>query len=172
MKTELVHYFNWPAEKIIEILKAGEDLFSMEDLPNVSSRKEIEKRRTGSKLYRKYEWCVHGQIPPIAQKFIKPEMLTFVEDTVWDDNTSTFDVKVIPHFLKNSLTCYTKSKWGAANNIRTKRIVECAITVKIPIIGPILEKTILDYFKKNNDKSADAIIKGLTKRLGSPPKNQ
>ena len=168
MKFSMYHYFDWPVEKITSIMKAGEDLYPMEDLQNVSARKRIRQERVGSKIHRVYEWCVHGQIPKIAQKIIRPDMLTFTEETVWDDDLCSFTSKITPHFLGNTIYCVTSSTWSAGGENRARRHVESTITINIPVIGPVAEKAIVDHFKKNNDQSAELVRKHLALRYSQP----
>jgi hypothetical protein len=170
MDFKMEHSFDCPVGKITPILAAGEDLVPMEDLPNVSQRKVIERKREGTKLHSKLEWCVHGQIPKIAQKLIDPDKLTFLEQTVWDDETATFTTRIIPHFLKDKFDCRTTSAWSAIDANRAKRTFSGKLEIKIPIIGSIVEKTIIDYLKKNNDKNAVMVTKALLERFGPPKK--
>jgi hypothetical protein len=166
MKFTMVHKFGWPAEKITDILKAGEDLYPMEDLQNVNMRKLIEKKRVGSKLIKKYEWCVYGQIPKIAQKIFSPESLTFIEDSVWYDDKCMFESRITPHILKNAITCISTSVWRAGAGGGAERQVEMTISIAIPIIGPVAEKAIADHFKKNTEESAELVRKGMTAKYG------
>ena len=168
MKFKLEHDFNWPADKITDILKRGEDIIPMEDLPNVSQRKRVEQRREGDKLYSKLEWCVHGQIPKIAQKVIRPETLTFIEQTIWDDNTCMFTTRIIPHFFKDKLVCRSTSQWLPIGENKCRRTFQGNIEVKFPLFGKIMEKTIVDYMRKNNDENAVMVRKALEKRFGPP----
>ncbi|MFA6449475.1 MAG: DUF2505 family protein [bacterium] len=168
MKFTMVHKFGWPVEKITSILKAGEDLFPMEELPNVNMRKLIEQKRTGSKIYKKFEWCVYGQLPKIAQKIFSPESLTFTENSVWDDDKCSFESRISPHYFKNALTCVLTSTWRAGAGGGAERQVDGAVSITIPIIGPVVEKAVGEHFRKNNDQSAELIRKGLTAKYGPP----
>jgi len=166
MKFSMDHQFDCPAEKIIGMLKAGEELCRMEDLPNVSSRKILERRRDGKKVYNRVEWCVHGQIPKIAQRILRPEMLTFIEESVWDDDDATFRTKIIPHYLKDKIKCNTTSQWSAAADGNARRRFGGELVISIPIVGPVAEMTIIDYLKKNNDKNAVIVRKFLQEKFG------
>ncbi|MFA6449636.1 MAG: DUF2505 family protein [bacterium] len=165
MKFGMDHTFGWPLEKIAPLL-AHEELVDFEDLPNVSKRKFLERRREGNKTIKVCEWNVHGQIPKAAQRVIRPEMLTFTERTVWDDDTCTFDSRIEPHFLKSIVTVATRSQWSAAGPDKTKRHIDTFLEVHIPLIGQIMEKTVADYLKKNTEKSTEVMKNVLTRRLG------
>jgi hypothetical protein len=166
LKFRIVHRFPWPAEKIREILSTGEDIVPMEKLPNVSTRKVVEVRRDGAKFYRKTEWCVHGQIPAVAQKIIRPEMLTFCEDTVWDDDEGAFFTSIKPHVLKDVLKCTSVSRWSKFGDCVTQREYEGDIQVRLPVIGSIVEKTIMEQLKKNCEQNAKMVVEALTERIG------
>lgn len=168
MKFTMEHVFNWPHKKITDLLANGEYLVPMDEVPNVSEYRRIETVRKGDKIFSKNEWCVHGKIPSIAQKIIRPEMLTFIEDTVWDDNTTTFTTRIIPHFFKNQFICRTSSSWQSAGNSVTKRIFSGSLEIRIPIIGPPVEKAIIDQLKASNDKNAIMVRKALAEKIGSP----
>lgn len=167
MKFNMKHYFDFPVEKVVELLKNGEDLCPMDKLPNVNDRKIIEQKRDGKKMYSTVEWCVHGQIPPVAQKLVNPDMLTFTEKTVWDDDQQSFTTKIIPHVLKNQLDCNTVSMWERDKNGKTVRTFRGDLTIKIPIIGPLLEKTVVDLLKKNNDKNAELVKEYLSEKFAT-----
>lgn len=168
MKFKMEHRFEWPVADIVQLLKNGEELCPMDELPNVSSRKIIEQRREGKKIFQRVEWCVHGQIPPIAQKLVSPEKMTFIERSVWDDDESAYRTKIEPHFFRNQLECSTISAWKDDGKGKTVRKFEGELKIKIPVIGPILEGTIVDYLKKNNDKNALIVKRFLNQRLGAP----
>jgi hypothetical protein len=164
------HYFDWPVELICTAFEAGEDIIAMEDLPNVSQRKPLERHREGARFYFKNNWCVHGQIPKIAQKIVSAETLTFVEESVWDDNARAFTTRIVPHFFKDKIICRTTSAWSAAGPNRAKRTFSGTLVIKFPIFGALLEKTIIDHLKKNNEENARILPKGLEKRFGPSPK--
>jgi hypothetical protein len=111
---------------------------------------------------------VHGQIPKIAQKVVRPETLTFLELSLWDDETTTFTTKIIPHYFKDKFICRTISAWAADGPDKCKRTFSGSLVIKFPVFGGILEKTIIDQLKKNNDQNAVMVKAALTKRFGPP----
>lgn len=165
MKFTSTHTFEWPAEKIIGLIKAGEDLFPVESLPNVNARKPMEQRREGSKIYRTFEWCMFAQIPRAAQRMITPEMMTFIEESVWDDDLCAFESRIMPLYFKDTITCESLSAWRDHAS-GAERVIDSTVLVDIPVVGGMVEKAVVDAFMKSNDMSADLIRKGLATRLG------
>jgi hypothetical protein len=170
MKFTLDTEFDWPLEKIAPLL-AHEELVDFEDLPNVSRRKFLERRREGNKTIKVCEWNVHGRIPKPAQRIIRPEMLTFTEHTVWNDDTCTFDSRIEPHYLKSIFKVRSHSRWSAHGSGKTRRHIETVVEVNIPFIGQLVERAIIDQLKKNTEKATEGAKKALARRLGAQPED-
>ncbi len=159
----IVNYYDYPVDVVIQVLMETPNIYDLQDLPNVSTNELIEERDLGDKKIIKVKWCVHGQIPKAAQKIIKPEMLTFVEDSVWDRTTKTYSTKIIPHFFKNVVDCRHKLEFFDNKDGRTKRVISGYFEFKLPIVGPLFEGVVLTYLKQN----ADADFKMSSKALKS-----
>ena len=114
------------------LMESKTPLYDLVDLPNVSASKPISERDDGNRKYIKNEWCVHGQIPKICRKLIRPEMLTFIEDSIWDRPTKTYSTNVIPHFFKDQINCRHKLEFIDTGDGRTKRAMSGFFEVKIP----------------------------------------
>jgi hypothetical protein len=95
-------------------------------------------------------------------------MLTFDEISTWDGTVGIFKTKIIPHFLKGALMYTSTSSWHNKNGTHTVREFEGVVDVKIPIIGGLLEKTIVDYLKKNTEENAKMAVEAFAERLGPP----
>ncbi len=163
----LEHEFEWPLEKITPLL-ANEEVLDFKELPNVNSRKQIERRWEGSKLHKVFEWNVHGKIPAPARRIFRPDMLGFTEYSIWDDEEKMFRSKIVPHYLKNIISCESTSEWSPMSDVRTRRKVQLKFECHIPVLGTIVERNVIDYMMKNCDKGAEIMKKTFTKRIGPP----
>jgi len=165
-----VDYYDFPIGVVVHLLMENA-LYSLQDLPNVSNNTLLEERDAGDKKFIKVKWCVHGQIPPIAQKLVRPEMLTFIEDSVWDRTTLTYSTKIIPHFFKNQVDCRHKVEFFDNGDGRTRRVLSGFFEFKVPIIGPVFETVVLKYLKQNAEedfKMGNNAIKKYVKEHGMP----
>lgn len=169
---KITHYYDYHVDTVVQLLMESETpIYELVDLPNAQEIKPISARDEGDKRYIKNEWCVHGQIPKIAQKLIKPSMLTFVEDSVWDRTNKTYTAKVTPHFFKKQFNCRHRVEFYDDGDGRTKRIIKGFFEAKIPIIGPIFERAILKYLKQNAEedfKLSDKAVKMYIEKNGDP----
>ena len=152
-KYKITHYYDYYIDTVVNILMdSPEPIYDLLDLPNASQLTPISEKDEGDKKFIKNEWCVHGQIPKIAQKVIKPEMLTFVEDSIWDRTNLTYSTRVIPHFFKKQIKVRHKMEFFDTGDGRTKRTVVGFLEVRIPIIGQVFEKTVIKYIVQNTEE--------------------
>ncbi len=163
---KITHYYDYGLDTVCDILMDSKTpLYELVDLPNVSATKPISEKDTGDKKYIKNEWCVHGQIPKIAQKLIKPEMLTFIEDSVWDRKKKTYTAKIIPHFFKKQLNARHKVVFSDNGDGRTKRDLVGFIEVKLPIIGRVFELAVIQHLKDNAEADFKISKEALTQYI-------
>lgn len=170
-------YYTCPLDVTVHLLMETPGIYDLQDLPNVSKSELMEERDAGDRKYIKVKWNVHGQIPPLAQKIIKPEMLTFIEDSVWDRKTLTYSTKIIPHFFKQQVDCRHKVEFFDNGDGRTKRVLSGFFEFKVPIIGPLFEVVVIKYLKQNSDadfKLSSNALKKYIEKNGMPqlPKKQ
>lgn len=159
---KFVNYYDYYIDTVTDILmESKEPVYDLLDLPNVSSSKPLSERDEGDKRYIKAEWCVHGQIPKLAQKLVKPDMLTFVEDSVWDRKTKTYSTKIIPHHFANKVNCRHKVEFKDNGDGRTQRIISGFFEVTIPIIGPVFEMAVIGHIKQNAQEDYNISNKAL-----------
>ena len=165
-KYTITHYYDYHIDTVVSLLMENETpIYDLEELPNVSASKPLECRDEGDKKYIKNEWCVHGQIPKIAQKIIRPDMLTFVEDSVWDRKERTYTAKIIPHHFKKQIDARHRVEFYDNNDGRTRRVLKGIFEVKIPIIGPIFELAVLKYLKENAESDFNISKASLVKYI-------
>lgn len=171
-----VDYYDFYIDTVVKLLMENEPpIYDLVDLPNVSQSTPIETRDAGDKKYIKNKWCVHGQIPKPVQKIVRPEMLSFIEDSVWDRKALTYTTKVIPFFLKNLIDVGHKVEFKDAGDGRTQRIISGYFELKIPLIGHIFDKAVIVHVKKNAEDdfklSNNALIQYITKN-GDPNRDK
>ena len=87
-------------------------------LPNVDRIEMLERAEPAPGIVTfRNRWHARGDIPTIAQRVIKPEMLRWDEEVTWDQNTWTNHWKVIPAFFTEQVdvagsTFYTEPADG------------------------------------------------------------
>lgn len=137
-----------PFEEVTRYL-AEDYVFEPANLPNVTGNKKLKEVLTDETKYCKYEWCAHGQIPKVVQHILKPQMLTWIEETTLDRKTMIFKTKITPHYFKNVFSCESKLYFVKKSDYEFSRITEGFLNIKIPIFGIIIEEVIIAHLKHN-----------------------
>jgi hypothetical protein len=75
-------------------------------------------------------------------------MLSWLEYSTWDKAGKFWDWKIEPYFFKEYVNC-TGRMSVLADGVRTKRVTRGALTIRIPVIGEMVEKIIVEHLKKN-----------------------
>ena len=167
----IIDYYDYPLDVVVELLMETPGIYDMQDLPNVSTNEPLEERDEGDKKYIKVKWCVHGQIPRAAQRVVRPEMLTFIEDSVWDRKKLTYSAKIIPHFFKKQVNCRHKVEFFDNGDGRTRRVLSGFFEFKIPIVGQIFEPVVMKHLRQNAEedlKMSNIALERYIEKHGMP----
>lgn len=152
MKFRIIHTFDGPFDKIVHFL-TEEYAFDPTTLPNVTSQKILEQSESCDGRYKKwkFEWCAHGEIPKVLQHILKPKMLTWIEDSVFDRETKILKTKIKTHYLTNLFKCEAVTSYIEKIEDKLERRLEGNLEVRIPIFGHIIEKEVIKHLKENFD---------------------
>ncbi|HOX27694.1 MAG TPA: hypothetical protein PLQ76_00925 [bacterium] len=133
------------------------------EMPNVTSVKRTHfLEHPDGRQDIEYTYCAHGQIPPIAQKIISPKMLTWRELGRWDPARRVYTFEIIPFFLQHLFHC--KGVWTyEEKDGRIIQIMEGKLSLKIPIVGGIVEQAIATEMYKNQDQGYQTHLVKLAK---------
>ncbi len=158
----IVQYYDFYVDTVCKILMDNDQpSYSLEDLPNVSQSIPLECVEKDGIKYIKNKWNVHGQMPPIVQKIIKPEHLNFIEESTWDRAKHLYSTKIIPGVLRDKINCAHKLEFIDEGDGRTKRVLTGHFELKIPIVGPVFEGIVVTLLKKNCDDDYRLSVKAI-----------
>lgn len=93
-----------------------DDLTSLvQYLPNIE-KIEVAKREETADGIIEFEnhWYAEAQIPKVAQAFIKPEMLKWIDYAKWDQNNWTCDWRIETFFMREAVTCGGRNEFTEA----------------------------------------------------------
>lgn len=162
------YYYDYPAIDVFKTFRERTIDFA-KYIPNVKDVKILEKREVGEKQIRLLtEWTAKAPIPLIVQAVVKPEMLKWKEDDLYDENILTLKWVIIPNFFKEYFS--TGGEWVFKDIDENKCEVNLKgfVNVYIPhfpgvpdstarAASVIIEKTIAKYLKPNLDATNKAI---------------
>ena len=131
----------------------------------LKERTIIEQSEDDNSMRRKVKYAVKGEIPKWAQAMLKPHMLSWDEDTVYDKKQRVYRTKFIPHYftdkIENNITVTLLSDGKGG----TRRISEGSLKIKVTGLGRIAEKFMEGLINKTADKEYELMKKEVEKYL-------
>ncbi len=164
MKYKHYHEIDAPMEMLIELTQKREER-DVRVYPNITSVKVLKRKKKGKKQYTKIETCANGDIPPRIRKIITPKMLTWVEEGEFDYSTNTYTFKVTPFYMANVFKMSGTAKWKKLENGKTARELRGEIKVKIPVLGRLIEKKIIETQRENLDLDVKSMVEEVKEIL-------
>ena len=159
------YIYNYPMDMVLKITHY--DLVrnpkTYEDLQNVTSVKLSHfVEHPDGRQDIEFTYCAHGQIPPFAQKILTPKMLTWREVSRWDPQRRVYHFEIIPFYLRNLFM--SKGDWTyEEKDGKTIQIEEGQLSIRVPVIGPLIEQAIVNELYKNQDEANRTHLKNLEK---------
>jgi hypothetical protein len=165
MKMYIEHKFDYPMDLVLKVTHYDvvADPSIYENMPNVTSVKRSHFfQHPDGRQDIEYTYCAHGQVPPLAQKLIKPNMLSWREISRWDPASRIYYFEIAPFFLANLFMC--KGTWKYEERAgKVHLIMNSDIHVKVPLIGPIVEQAISKELTKNQNDNHKRNLQNLEK---------
>ncbi len=154
-----------PFDEVVHYL-TEEYVFEPANLPNVKGNKLLKEVLTEDTKYCKYEWCAHGQIPKVVQHILKPQMLTWIEETTLDRKAKVFKTKITPFYFKSVVSCESTLYFVKKSDDELVRITDGFLNIRIPIFGIIIEEVIIAYLKQNFAAEHKVTFKFIKEKFG------
>ncbi len=144
----------------------------VEMLDNIESMMELERREEGDTTHLLNEWKAQGEIPKIAQRWIKPEMLRWKDRATWHAQEWTVDWAFEMAFLTDRVTVQGKSFYRELGPSRTSLELRGELNIDamglpgMPRLiarkaGPVVERFVLALVQPNLVKTAQALQRFL-----------
>ena len=128
-------------------------------LPNVKNIELLETKQEGSSTYFKNLWWAKGEIPKIAQSFLKPEMLSWYDHATWHADRFTTAWRIQLRLLEKAVLCSGENQFEAVGDstvmhIRGDLKIDAAQVPGVPrflagSVGPTVEKFVVGRITPN-----------------------
>jgi hypothetical protein len=108
-------------------------------------------------------WHGKGEIPKVVQSIVKPEMITWLDTAVWNDEDKSCHWEIQTMFFKDNIRCKGINYYKPQGQDRTKLEITGDLTIHlkgIPGVPRLLEKKISSQVEK-------FIVKLLTPNMSS-----
>jgi hypothetical protein len=155
IKTWLYICFNPDEESQDDLLK----------LENVKEREEIEHTEDERYISTKVRYSALGMIPKPVRQFLKPHMLSWIEESAFDKKETCWRWNIVPHFFADKIECKGKMSIVPDGDGRCKRVTDGFLTIRLPVFGEMAERIIIDHLKKNMDQEYKMYCETVRRRL-------
>ena len=168
MKIDMSFDFDYPAEDVFYTFRDKTKEFA-KHIPNVTEVKIKEKKKLDkSRTSLSTVWKGFGNIPLVVRAIVKPEMISWTEDDIWDEEGLIMTWKCEPFYFKEFFTCHGKWTFKDVGEEQAKVKLDGILKVYIPSFpgvpdsvaqtaGGIVEKVIFKYLEPNLQATIDAI---------------
>ena len=151
MNINIVSILQFPQNTVFEAYR--DNLVDLVDyLPNIS-KIEIAKREEPQPHVVKFEnhWYAQAPIPKMAQAFIKPEMLKWIDYAEWNHENFTCDWKIETFFMREAVTCKGQNKFRVLDDNSMELTIGGNLSIdtkKVPGIPRLLAGKIKPQIEK------------------------
>lgn len=145
-------------------------------LPNVKSIEVLERKDEGASTSFKNLWTAKGEIPRIAQGFLKPEMLTWYDLATWNQDSSSNEWRIQMRVMEKVVDCRGANTFETVGSdtvlhIRGELNLDLKQVPGVPrflagTAGPAVEKFIVGMLKPNLVEVSKGIEKFLRAKQG------
>jgi len=141
-------------------------------LPNVEYVRVLDRREDGETVFLLNEWKAKGEVPDVAQRWIKPEMLRWKDHATWRGARWEVDWRLEMAFLQDRVRVSGTNRFVELGPARTRLelrgdlAIDAAGLPGIPRllagkVGGIVERFVLALVQPNLVKTAEALQRFL-----------
>lgn len=174
LKLQYVEHFNYDRDLVFKTLR-DKLIEYTKYVPNLTYVKILEKKQLDKDITKiRAEWMGHGQIPFIVRSFLKPEMIKWRDESIWDAKKYTCTWEIIPLYFKTFVECkgiwyYQQEKKGTKMQLDGILKIQIHSFPGVPdkiaqIAGSIIEKFIMRYLEPNMKANMKAVRKFLEEK--------
>jgi hypothetical protein len=147
-----VNYIDVPVNEYIRMIfdPAEDEVSDLTKLPNVSQREEIERSEDEKNVSVVVRYSAIGFIPPQIRQFLKPHMLAWYEHSTYKKAEKAWDWWVEPCYFKDIVSCSGRMSLHADGH-RTQRVTRGKVSIRLPVVGEMAERILIDYLGKSID---------------------
>jgi Protein of unknown function (DUF2505) len=138
-------------------------------MPGIRAIEPLTREDDGARVVKRVRYLpnVDGKIPSFGRAFVKPEMLSWIEESTYDKRAHRFDYRIVPNLPPawrdrfDSRGSYVLAADGAR---ATRRRIECEIHVRVPLFGGRIERMLRREVEANFRGEAAAMARWLAER--------
>jgi hypothetical protein len=113
------------------------------ELPKLGRPEVVDRREDGPVVRLAVRFHFTGNLSPAVTRVVDPARLSWVEESVHDLERHSVTFVMRPDHYADRLRSSGSSRFEPAGEIRTRRIVEGEVAVRVPLVGRTVEGAIV-----------------------------
>ena len=151
-KFRIIHHYDIGIELFEEICfnPYPEDQANLENLEHLKTRDEFENIDDGRYIRSRARVTAVANLPAAVRVFVKPEMLGWIEEAVFDKQQHFWEWNILPYHFREHITCRGRMALVPRDGGMT-RVTEGYVDLRFPVLGDLMEIFVVDGLKKSLD---------------------
>jgi hypothetical protein len=135
-------------------------------LPTLGSPTLLGRQDDGDRVRQQVRYAFVGQLSPAVTAVVKPEKLTWVEDSTLDRATHVTTFEILPDHYANLLQASGRITLQAREGGGTVRRTDGDLKVRVAFVGRRVEQAIISGLREHAALEADAVDRWLAQQAG------
>ena len=136
--------YDFPLDTVLKVTHY-DLVYSLEKYRDLMELKDVKlthfKEHADGRQEAEHSFSAYDEIPGFARALVSPNMLSWKQVSKWNPRDMTFSFEIIPAVFRKSFMCRAVWKYSRKKG-KVVRKLEGRLDVKIPVIGPMIEKYI------------------------------
>jgi hypothetical protein len=146
---DLVQRFDAPAEEVIGLYCDPDFYPLLGGLEKIGGPTVLDRRVEGDRVTLDLRFRFTADLPSAALAIVRPEKLTWVEQTTFDLDAMTSSTTIIPDHYPDRLQASARSTFTDVGDGRSRRDVAGALKVHALLVGGQVERAIVSGMKEH-----------------------
>lgn len=147
-------------DDVLAALLDPELLRCLGDLPTLRPPEVLSQERDGDVVVQRVHYAFAGTLSPAVTRVIDPQKVTWIAETTYDLAARRASFRVIPDHYVNKLACAGTHTFTARGASSVRR-VDGELTVRVPLVGRVVERAIVSGLEDHLRTEADLLAEWL-----------
>jgi hypothetical protein len=154
------------AEEFWDLFFDDEHAAALDEHTDIEEREVVERRDEGDTLYRTIKLRPKRQLPGWFRKLTKKE-LAYTQKEVFHKSDNRVEIEIVPTIFAGKTEIKTTYTLEEVAPGRFSRVFEGSISIRVPMFGRRIEKSIIEDMKRSYEVGAAVTQRRLDERSAS-----
>jgi hypothetical protein len=160
MRFDLEQVIGAPLAGVLEAIADPDFYRAQATIADLGRPQVLEHTRRGDQVVLRVRYAYSGEVSPALGKIVAAEKLTWVVQSTVDMGSASVAFAVVPDHYPDRLSASGTQHLSASGHA-TRRVVEGAVQVHIPLVGRSSERAVVGGLSRHIDAEADLLREWL-----------